>query len=100
MSQIVAGLDGVDRALDPGPQNDEPYASDRPPLPKSLPEALDALEQSALFRQELGAVFTDYVLKLKRNEAGRFQRWLEEGGVQPPDDGTTDWEQREYFDFF
>ena len=50
--------------------------------------------------REFGEVFIDYFLKLKRNEAGRFQKWIEEGGVQPPDDGTTDWEQREYFDFF
>jgi glutamine synthetase len=100
MSQIVAGLDGVAQARDPGPQIDEPYASDYPMLPKSLPEALTALEQEPLFRRELGDVFIDYFLKLKRNEAGRFQRWLEEGGAQPPDNETTDWEQREYFDFF
>jgi glutamine synthetase len=53
-----------------------------------------------LFRDQLGDVFVDYFLKLKRNEAGRFQRWLEEGGVQPADNETTEWEQREYFDFF
>jgi glutamine synthetase len=69
-------------------------------LPKSLPAALDALEQEPLFRREFGAVFIDYFLKLKRNEAGRFQKWIEDGGRQPPDDGTTEWEQREYFDFF
>ena len=50
--------------------------------------------------RQFGEVFVDYYLKLKRNEAGRYQRWIEEGGVVPPDDGTTDWEQREYFDFF
>jgi glutamine synthetase len=100
MSQIVAGLDGVAQALDPGPQIEEPYASDCPMLPKSLPEALTALEEALLFRNELGSVFIDYFLKLKRNEAGRFQRWLEEGGVQPPDNETSEWEQREYFDFF
>jgi glutamine synthetase len=99
-SQIVAGLDGVERALDPPPQNEEPYGSDCPALPRSLPDALDALEQSALFRREFGDVFIDYFLKLKRNEAGRFQSWLKEGGVQPPDNETTEWEQREYFDFF
>ena len=47
-----------------------------------------------------GDVFIDYFLKLKRNEAGRFQQWLEEGGVKDAGDETTDWEQREYFDFF
>jgi glutamine synthetase len=99
-SQIVAGLDGVERALEPGPQNDEPYASDCPKLPATLPEALAALESSALFRKAFGEVFIDYFLRLKRNEAGRFATWLKEGGLQPPDNETTDWEQREYFDFF
>jgi glutamine synthetase len=99
-SQIAAGLHGVDSKTDPGPRDDEPYAADRPLLPKSLPAALDALEREPLFRKEFGDVFIDYFLKLKRNEAGRFQTWIEEGGLQPPDDGTTEWEQREYFDFF
>ena len=84
----------------PGPPTDEPYASDCPLLPKSLPEALTALEQEPLFRHQLGDVFVDYFLKLKRNETGRFQRWLEEGGVQPPDNETTEWEQRRIFRFF
>jgi glutamine synthetase len=99
-SQIAAGLDGVDSKIDPGPRDDEPYAADRPLLPKTLPAALEALEREPVFRREFGDVFIDYFLKLKRNEAGRFQKWIEAGGVQPPDDGTTEWEQREYFDFF
>jgi len=100
MSQIVAGLDGVANALDPGPQCDEPYVSDRPLLPTSLAAALAALEREPLFRKELGDVFLDYFLKLKRNELGRFERWLEETGVKNAGDETTEWEQREYFDFF
>jgi glutamine synthetase len=100
MSQIVAGLDGVADKLDPGPQNDEPYASDRPPLPRSLSAALDALEREPLFRKELGDVFLDYFLKLKRNETDRFARWLEDAGIKDPGEETTEWEQREYFDFF
>ena len=35
-----------------------------------------------LFKQQFGEVFIDYYLKLKRNEAGRYQRWIEEGGVR------------------
>ena len=99
-SQIVAGLDGIANTLDPGPQCEEPYASDYPLLPKSLPASLNALEKEALFRTEFGGVFIDYFLKLKRNEAGRFQRWLEETGTTDAGEATTDWEQREYFDFF
>jgi glutamine synthetase len=100
MSQIIAGLDGVAHALDPGPQNDEPYVSDRPLLPTSLAAALDALEHEPLFRRELGDIFLDYFLKLKRNELGRFERWQEETGIKNAGDETTEWEQREYFDFF
>jgi glutamine synthetase len=45
-------------------------------------------------------VFIDYFLKLKRNEVARFQRWLEQTGAKDGGEETTDWEQREYFDFF
>ncbi len=99
MSQIVAGLDGIECGLDPGLPDDEPYAAERPMLPTNLPAALEALEREALFRKQLGDVFIDYFLKLKRNEAGRYQRWLEDNGKQQGDE-TTDWEQNEYFDFF
>jgi glutamine synthetase len=98
-SQIVAGLAGIDGALDPGPPDDEPYAAGRPLLPKTLSEALDALDQEPLFRRELGEVFIDYFLKLKRNEVGRFQRWLADNGVTDGET-VTEWEQNEYFDFF
>lgn len=99
-AQIVAGLDGIDSRLDPGPQDDEPYAAAREPLPTSLTAALDALEGSALYRAALGETFVGYFLKLKRNEAGRFQRWLEENGDGAPGEDVTGWEQNEYFDFF
>ena len=85
--------------LDPGPSDDEPYAAERTRLPKSLPEALDALEREPLFRRELGDVFIDYFVKLKRNEAGRYLAWVEQSG-KPLDDEPTEWEQNEYFDFF
>ena len=99
-SQIVAGRDGIEHATDPGPQDYEPYQADRAPLPRSLTEALDSLERSALFRRELGDTFLDYYLKVKRNEAGRFLRYLEEHRIEDRPDETTAWEQNEYFDFF
>src|SRR5205085_4074504 len=52
-SQVVAGLDGIDNKLDPGPPDEEPYAAARPMLPTSLPAALDVLEGDALFRARL-----------------------------------------------
>jgi glutamine synthetase len=99
LSQIVAGLDGIENKLDPGPPEDDPYNSERPRLPTSLPAALDALEREPLMRAQLGGVFIDYYLKLKRNEAGRFAQWLKDTGA-PAGDEPTAWEQNEYFDFF
>ena len=99
LSQVVAGLDGIESKLDPGPPEDDPYNADRPMLPASLPAALDALEREPLLRAQLGGVFIDYFLNLKRNEAGRFAQWLKDKGEQPGDE-PTEWEQNEYFDFF
>jgi glutamine synthetase len=100
LSQIVAGLDGIDRSLDPGAPDDEPYAAARTPLPASLADALDALERSALYRREIGDVFMDYFLKIKRNEAGRFLRYIDEQKIDDWQTEVTAWEHNEYFDFF
>jgi glutamine synthetase len=96
-SQIVAGLAGIDAARDPGAPDDEPYAAERTRLPTSLMDALDAVENDPLFRRELGDVFLDYYVKLKRTEAGRYLRSLE---GKPQGDEPTEWEHNEYFDFF
>jgi glutamine synthetase len=97
-SQIVCGLDGVEKRLQPGARDDEPYAADRPLLPTNLGAALDALEASALYRQQFGDVFINYYLKLKRSELGRYRQWLAENRMS--DAEPTQWEQDEYFDFF
>ena len=86
--------------LRPPPANDEPYAAERPMLPKSLPEALDALDKEPLFRRALGDTFIDYFVKLKRTEAERYARSLEQAGPSSPSDEPSEWEQNEYFDFF
>src|SRR5256886_4187231 len=97
-SQIVAGLDGIERKLEPGPRDDEPYDADRPLLPARLGQALEALEGSTLYRRQFGEVFVDYYLKLKRNELGRYRKWLDENRATEAE--PTEWEQNEYFDFF
>lgn len=87
-SQVLAGLDGIERRLDPGPSADTPYEAKAEPLPRSLGEAVAALRASAFFREKLGAAFVDYLLTIKEGEIARFQ-----GEV-------TDWEQREYFEMY
>ena len=92
-SQIHAGLDGVARKLAPGPSADAPYELSAEPLPKSLGEALDALQGNACFRAGLGDAFVDYFVHLKRAE---IERAGAGGGTDPAE--VTEWEHREYFD--
>ena len=97
-SQMVAGGAGLRHHLDPGPSDDEPYTAERTPLPTSLIDALDALENEPLFREEMGPIFIDYLLKLKRNEANRYLQTIPAGAA--PSAETSEWEHNEYFDFF
>ena len=87
-SQIVSGLDGLDRTLDPGPSADTPYEAKAPPLPRSLAESLTALGDDKALRAGFGDFFVDYYLKLKQAEIDRFNL------------DVSDWEQREYFSLF
>jgi glutamine synthetase len=87
-SQILSGLDGVDRKLDPGPSADTPYETKAALLPKSLREAVFALQENPFFRQALGADFVDYYVHIKNAEIERFQAEV------------SDWEHREYFEMF
>jgi glutamine synthetase len=87
-SQILSGLDGVDRGLDPGPSADTPYETKADLLPKTLREAVDALQDDGFFREALGAGFVDYYVHIKNAEIERFQAEV------------SDWEQREYFEMF
>jgi glutamine synthetase len=99
LAQIVAGLAGIESNATLPPPSDEPYAAERPMLPKSLTEALDALDKEPLFRRALGDTFIDYFVKLKRTEADRYLRSLEAGTTTSGDEPSV-WEQNEYFDFF
>ena len=97
--QVVALLFAGVFLMGAAAPDDDPYNANRPMLPASLPAALDALEREPLFRAQLGEVFVDYFLKLKRNEASRFAQWRKDVG-SPEGDEPTEWEQNEYFDFF
>jgi glutamine synthetase len=100
LSQIVAGLAGIEADAPLPPPSDEPYAAERPLLPQSLAEALAALDKEPLFRHALGDTFIDYFVKLKRTEAERYAHSLEQAGAPSPGDQPSEWEQNEYFDFF
>ncbi|PXF30195.1 glutamine synthetase [Pokkaliibacter plantistimulans] len=94
---IAAGLDGIERELDPGkPCNENLYALGLDEiaargietLPQSLKEAVDALEADPLFRDTLGKEIVDEFVKLKRMEWVEYSRHV------------SDWEINRYAEFF
>jgi glutamine synthetase len=60
----------------------------KPLMPNSLGEAIDALSASTMFREALGDEFVNHFVSMKRYEIGRFQSHV------------SDWEHREYFEAF
>ncbi len=86
---LAAGLDGIERQLDPG----EPFVGDAymqadcvntPIVPQYLHEAVSALEQDETLVQALGPSFVRAFCAVKRLEAQRFRAHV------------TDWEFNEY----
>lgn len=84
-SQVLSGLDGIERLLEPGEPTENPYSDAALSLPTNLGAALDALESDAMFTAALGADVVAWYVHLKRSE---FDRYLAH---------VSDWEQREYF---
>ncbi len=94
---IAAGLDGIDRKLDPGPpQNINLYelsaaelaARGIKLLPQSLTEAIDALEQDTVVCKGLGIDLSREFIGLKRMEWTEYSRHV------------YVWESRRYLQFF
>jgi glutamine synthetase len=97
-SQIYSGLDGIARRLEPGPSADTPYEASAALLPKTLGEALTALNADDALRDGFGAAFVDYYVHLKNAELARYKAEAQENKKDPAE--PTAWEQREYFDLF
>jgi glutamine synthetase len=94
---IAAGLDGVEKRLDPGePHNINHYnlsfealkEKKIETLPQSLSEALDELEADPLFEQQFGQRFLKEFIDIKRMEWVEYQRHV------------SDWELDRYAEYF
>jgi len=94
---IAAGLDGIDRELDPGqPHNFNHYDHTLDEirdmgigiLPQSLREALNALEKDTLFSDQLGNDFIQEFINVKDMEWVEYQRHV------------SDWEIEKYLEFY
>jgi glutamine synthetase len=99
-ANIAAGLDGIRRGLEPpAPVEADPYVADAPMLPTSLADAVSALEADKFYRQAFGDTLVDYILQMKHAEVKRYDAAVAEN---PPPEGqdVSDWEMREYFEFY
>lgn len=89
-AQVLAGLDGLQRRLLPGPATESPYAAGLPALPATLAAALDALAADSVLQQGLGAAMAQVLQTVKRQELARHEQAADK----------TTWLRREYFSRF
>ena len=87
-SQLICGLHGIVSGLEAPPPTLSPYDGDAVELPPTLAAAIDAFDQSEMYRQTLGNECVDYLVKIKRFEWDRYLATVSE------------WEQAEYFSLF
>jgi glutamine synthetase len=68
-------------------------------LPASLAAAVDVLAEDGFFRKAFGDTLVDYLIQMKRAELTRHDVAVAEN---PPAEGqdVSDWEMREYFEFY
>ena len=94
---IAAGLDGIERQLDPGaPHNINLYSLSEAErdekgidiLPQNLNDALDALEQNTVLTERMGTEIVGEFIKVKRQEWIEYSRHV------------SDWELKRYAEFF
>jgi glutamine synthetase len=87
---LAAGLDGIERGIEPPPSTDaDVYAlapGAVPALPTSLAEATDALAASEVARDWLGADFVGHYVEMKRGE------------LRAAATAVTDWEVARYLE--
>lgn len=89
-SQVHAGLDGIERELQPPPPTEAPYAPAATMLPTSLGEALEALRSDAALVRAFGKAFVDYYTRIKQAELARFDAAQDK----------QEFQRREYFGRF
>jgi len=92
---IAAGIDGLDRQLDPGPPatgdlghlpDDALAAQGVRLLPRTAHEALDALEADPVVMAALGPICGPEMLRIRREELARYDRHV------------SDWERTVYLE--
>ena len=84
---LAGGLHGLEQNLAlPAPVEGNAYATEAPPLHRSLAEAVERFAASGLAREYFGDEFVDQYVRMRRWEVEASQK------------AVTDWERRRYFE--
>jgi glutamine synthetase len=86
-AQVLAGMDGIARSLEPPAGSERPYDDDAMMIPADLGSSVVALERDSALRAGLGDDFVNYYARIKRQEIARHAQAAE----------PAEWERREYF---
>jgi glutamine synthetase len=86
-ASIAAGVEGVERKIEPRPESTNAYQEcDAPALPQTLAEAAAGLRESSIARDWFGDEFVDHYAATREWEVRQYQR------------AVTDWELARYFE--
>jgi glutamine synthetase len=98
---VAAGVDGVERKLEPPPPTVAVAYTDEtsPKLPATLDEAVAAFEQDEVLCAGLGAEFVRLFLAVKRHEIQKGRSAIPEYGRAEWTDVVTDWERKNLFEY-
>jgi glutamine synthetase len=85
---LASGLDGLEQRIDPPPifEGDVYAAQHLPRVPRTLREATDLFEQSAMAKRAMGEDVVEHYLHFYRTEQDAY------------DKAVTDWERHRYFE--
>ncbi len=98
---IAAGLDGVERALEPPPPTTQVAYLDATAtkLPRTLDEALAAFEADGTLCERLGEEFCHLFLAVKRHEIAKARAAIPEYDTPEWPDVVTPWERQHLFEY-
>ena len=98
---VAAGLDGVQRRLEPPPPTAAVAYLDEasPRLPATLDEAVAAFEEDEALGACLGEEFVKLFLAVKRHEIQKARTAIPEYGRADWPDVVTDWERENLFEY-
>lgn len=100
-SVLAAGIDGIEKGIEPPPPTRQiAYADEGAvPLPRTLDRALEALEADTVLQGYLGEEFIRLFQAVKKHEIGKARSALPEYESSEWPDTVTQWERDNMFEY-